>query len=153
MTDSGGFQVFQLGLRSRARNGEVRWDRFEKNIILRNQTFFGSSGPKPPPLGEKILRMPSFFASRAFRTIFLSNLKKNLVRVTEDGAHFNDDYGESYLDAETSIKIQEKLGGDIIVAFDEPTSPLHDYKYTKESLERTNAWALRSLKARTRKDQ
>ena len=39
------------------------------------------------------------------------------------------------------------------MAFDEPTSPLHDYKYTKESLERTNAWALRSLKARTRKDQ
>ncbi|MGC9611123.1 MAG: tRNA guanosine(34) transglycosylase Tgt [Minisyncoccia bacterium] len=79
--------------------------------------------------------------------------QKNLVKITNDGAHFNDDYGESYLDAETSIKIQEKLGADIIVAFDEPTSPIHDYKYTKESLERTHAWALRSLKAQTRKDQ
>ncbi len=80
-------------------------------------------------------------------------IDKNLVKITNDGAYFNDDYGESYLDAETSIKIQEKLGADIIVAFDEPTSPLHDHEYTKESLKRTNAWALRSLKARTRNDQ
>ncbi|MEK7506261.1 MAG: tRNA guanosine(34) transglycosylase Tgt [Patescibacteria group bacterium] len=84
--------------------------------------------------------------------IFLES-EKNLVRVTEDGAHFNDDYGESYLDAEKSVAIQEKLGADIIVAFDEPTSPRHDYAYTKKSLERTHKWALRSLKARTRKDQ
>lgn len=79
--------------------------------------------------------------------------RENLVEVTEDGAHFNDDYGESYLNAEISVKIQEKLGADIIVAFDEPTSPLHNYAYTKESLERTHKWALRSLAARTRKYQ
>lgn len=78
---------------------------------------------------------------------------ENLVRVTEDGAYFTDGGEELYLDAETSIRIQEKLGADIIVAFDEPTSPLHDHTYTKESLVRTHAWALKSLKARTRKDQ
>ncbi len=79
--------------------------------------------------------------------------RENLVKITSDGAHFNDDYGESYLDAEKSVAIQEKLGADIIVAFDEPTSPRHDYAYTKESLERTHKWALRSLAARTRENQ
>jgi tRNA-guanine family transglycosylase len=78
---------------------------------------------------------------------------ENLVRITADGAHFNDDYGESYLDAETSVAIQEKLGADIIVAFDEPTSPRHDHAYTKESLERTHKWVLRSLAARTGENQ
>ncbi len=78
---------------------------------------------------------------------------ENLVRVMNDGVYFLTEEGEKYLDAETSIHIQEKLGADIIVAFDEPTSPLHDHTYTKESLVRTHTWAVRSLKARTRKDQ
>ncbi len=85
--------------------------------------------------------------ARSFKT------GENLVRVTEDGAFFTDGGEEKYLDAETSIHIQEKLGADIVVAFDEPTSPLHDHTYTKESLVRTHSWALRSLKARTREDQ
>ena len=42
-----------------------------------------------------------------------------------------------------------KLGADIILAFDEPTSPLHDYKYNKEALARTHRWEKESLKAKT----
>jgi len=54
---------------------------------------------------------------------------------------------------ETSIKIQEDLGADIIFAFDECTSPLVDYNYTKKSMERTHKWAERCLKAKKNKKQ
>jgi len=47
-----------------------------------------------------------------------------------------------------SIGIQERLGSDIMMAFDECTSPLDSHTYTKESLERTNRWLLESLEAR-----
>lgn len=73
---------------------------------------------------------------------------KSLVTITEEGA-FIRDCGEVYLDAEKSIAIQERLGADIIYAFDECTSPYHDYEYTKASLVRTHRWAERSLKAKT----
>ncbi|MEK7570840.1 MAG: hypothetical protein AAB553_01070 [Patescibacteria group bacterium] len=49
--------------------------------------------------------------------------------------------------------IQEKLGADLIVAFDDHESPLWDYETTKLSLERTSRWAVASRKAQKRKDQ
>lgn len=77
---------------------------------------------------------------------------KNLVRVTDSGVYFtNQDGEEVYLDAEISIKIQEQLESDIVLAFDEPSSPLHDYEYTKKAMERTHAWAKRSLETKVSK--
>ena len=73
------------------------------------------------------------------------------VRVTEAGVYFRPEgegEEESYLDAETSVHIQEQLGADIIVAFDEPTSPLHGLGYTRAAMERTHRWAERSLEAK-----
>ena len=65
------------------------------------------------------------------------------IKIKDDGVFF-----KSYIDGETifigpreSIKIQEKLGADIIFAFDECTSPISDYNYTKQSLEKTHRWA------------
>ena len=81
------------------------------------------------------------------------NVEDNLVRITEDGAFFADNGEQCYLDAELSIKIQEQLGADIILAFDECTSPLHSRRYTSEALKRTHRWALRCLDAKKRKDQ
>ncbi len=75
--------------------------------------------------------------------------RENMIEITEDGVYFNDEGQRKYLDAEKSIAIQQKLGADMIIAFDECTSPLHDYEYTKKSLERTHRWAQRSLKAKT----
>jgi queuine tRNA-ribosyltransferase/7-cyano-7-deazaguanine tRNA-ribosyltransferase len=49
--------------------------------------------------------------------------------------------------------MQEAIGADLIVAFDDHESPLWDYEKTKESLERTNRWGLESLQAQQRKDQ
>lgn len=76
---------------------------------------------------------------------------ENKVRITEDGVYFEENGEEIYLDAELSMKIQEQLGADIVFAFDECTSPLHDYDYNKKAVERTHRWALRSLEARTSK--
>ncbi|MEK7565175.1 MAG: tRNA-guanine transglycosylase, partial [Patescibacteria group bacterium] len=45
---------------------------------------------------------------------------ENLVRITDDGAYFQVDSKEYFLDAKKSVWIQEKLGADIILAFDEP---------------------------------
>lgn len=53
---------------------------------------------------------------------------------------------------ERSIAIQENLGADIIMAFDECSDP-HDYAYSRAAMERTHRWAERSLQAKTRSDQ
>ncbi|MFH1246282.1 MAG: tRNA guanosine(34) transglycosylase Tgt [Candidatus Liptonbacteria bacterium] len=74
---------------------------------------------------------------------------ESVVRVTDSGVYFEEDGEELYLDAELSMRIQEQLGADIIFAFDEPSSPLHDYEYTKLAMARTHAWARRSLEAKT----
>jgi queuine tRNA-ribosyltransferase len=73
---------------------------------------------------------------------------KTLLRVTEDGALF-----KSYLDGklhhltpEESIRVQQKLGADLIVVLDECT-PFHvDKSYTSESMHMSHRWAVRCLK-------
>ena len=46
---------------------------------------------------------------------------------------------------ESAVSIQHDLGADIILAFDECTTPQAPYEYQKEALTRTHAWAKRSL--------
>jgi queuine tRNA-ribosyltransferase len=53
---------------------------------------------------------------------------------------------------EKAIAIQENLGADIIMAFDECPPP-NDYDYVKKSLTRTHPWLLRCIAAKTRDDQ
>ena len=55
------------------------------------------------------------------------------------------------MDAEISVRIQEQIGADIVVAFDEPVAPNASYEYTEKAMRRTHAWAERSLEARTSK--
>src|SRR2546421_605325 len=78
-----------------------------------------------------------------------------LVRVDADGATFTShiDGSRQRLTPESSIAIQEALGADIVLAFDEPTSPLHAADYTHAAMERTHRWAERCLAARQRSDQ
>ena len=84
-----------------------------------------------------------------------SKPERNLVTIRPEGVYFkiSSDRPEEFLGPESSIRIQEALGADIIFSFDECTSPLHDYKYTKEAMERTHSWAKTCLEAKTRKDQ
>jgi len=73
--------------------------------------------------------------------------EKSAIRITEKGVYFTLDGQKRFLGPELSIEIQEKLGADIIFAFDECTSPLHSFAYNKQAVERTHRWAVRCLKA------
>ncbi len=70
-----------------------------------------------------------------------------LARIGNDGVSFKShlDGSVHYITPEKSIEIQHNLGADIIFAFDECTSPQESDKYQKEALDRTHAWAKRSL--------
>jgi queuine tRNA-ribosyltransferase len=70
-----------------------------------------------------------------------------LAKIGNDGVSFKSHLDGSihYITPEKSIQIQHNLGADIIFAFDECTSPAEDLKYQTEALERTHAWAKRSL--------
>ena len=76
------------------------------------------------------------------------NVKK-LAKVTDEGVRFNSIYDNRpmLMTPEKSMKIQEALGADIMIAFDECTSPYSDHKYTMQSLKRTHLWAERCIKA------
>jgi queuine tRNA-ribosyltransferase len=69
--------------------------------------------------------------------------------VDEEGVRFRSHIDGSlrYLTPELSIAVQRDLGADVILAFDECTSPLHHRAYTEASMERTHRWARRSLEA------
>jgi queuine tRNA-ribosyltransferase len=76
-------------------------------------------------------------------------------RITEDGAYFRHEITgeEVYLDPARAIAIQEALGADIIMAFDECIPYPCDKKYAAQSTRKTIRWAELCLKAQTRKDQ
>ena len=74
--------------------------------------------------------------------------------IDEDGVTFKSHIDGSFqrLTPEKSIAIQENLGADIIMAFDQCPPP-YDRELNERALERTHAWAERCLKAKTRSDQ
>lgn len=75
-------------------------------------------------------------------------------RVDEDGVTFKShiDGSTHRLTPEKAILIQENLGADIIMAFDECAEP-YNRAYQEQALERTHQWAKRSVEAQTRSDQ
>jgi len=75
-------------------------------------------------------------------------------QVDADGVTFRShlDGSEHRFTPEVSIGIQENLGADVIVCFDE-CAPADDYDYNVEAMDRTHAWAERCKEAKTRDDQ
>ena len=74
--------------------------------------------------------------------------------ISEEGVKFKShiDGRELMLTPEKSIEIQNKLGSDIIMSFDEcPPYPV-THEYMKNSVERTLRWAKRSLEANKKRD-
>jgi len=65
------------------------------------------------------------------------------LKITSEGVLFRSPINgdKLFLGPRESIRIQEKLGADIIFAFDECTAPLSSFKYVKKSLKRTHKWA------------
>ncbi len=53
---------------------------------------------------------------------------------------------------ESAIHIQEKLGADIIMAFDECPAP-SERDYNQSAMDRTHKWLIRCIRAKTRSDQ
>jgi len=141
MTDSGGYQVFSLG--AALRKVTLRDARGRKLNKFSKSVFLNPS--------ENIPLLPS--VTKTTEEKQKKKLKSALVN--EDGvwfySHLNGN--KEWFDAEKSIAIQEKLGADLTVAFDDHESPLWDYEMTKLSLERTSRWAMRSIAAKKRKDQ
>ncbi len=107
MTDSGGFQVFSLG---------VAMETGQAKLLREDVQEEG---------------------------------KPRLNKITEEGVTFQShiDGSTHKLTSESSIEIQEKLGADLIVAFDDLESPTYSEARTRESLELTKKWLLRSHKA------
>ena len=69
--------------------------------------------------------------------------KTNIAKINDGGIRFRSVYDNSHqlLTPEKSIRVQEKLGADMILVLDECTSPLSDKDYVSKSLERTHRWA------------
>lgn len=74
--------------------------------------------------------------------------------IDQNGATFRNhiDGSTHQLGPEKSISIQENLGADIIMAFDECAEP-YDKAYSQEAMSRTHSWAERCLQVKTRSDQ
>ena len=93
---------------------------------------------------------PMLTDSGGFQVFSLAQTRK----IDDDGVTF-----KSHIDGsmhrftpEKSIAIQENLGADIIMAFDECSDP-NDKAYSLLAMERTHRWAERSVKAQKRRDQ
>ncbi len=89
--------------------------------------------------------------SGGYQVFSLSEMRK----ITEEGVHFrHHKSGEKlFLAPEDSIHIQEHLGADIAMSFDECPPFDAGYDYMKDSVERTLRWAKRGLDAHKKTDQ
>ncbi len=124
ITDSGGFQVFSLGA------------AFGKGV-----TKFAK--------GEVTEEAKQQYHGLNVYSKEIASEHGKLCIIDEEGVTFT-----SHLDgsmhrftAERSIDIQHNIGADIIIAFDECTSPTAPYEYQKEAMDRTHRWAKRSVMA------
>lgn len=88
---------------------------------------------------------PILTDSGGFQVMSLSSLRK----ITEEGVTFNShiDGSKHMLSPERSMEIQNLLGSDITMAFDECTPYPVDHATAKKSMELTHRWAERSINA------
>jgi len=82
-----------------------------------------------------------------------SKENESLVKITNNGVYFNSIYdgSEHFINSKKSMEIQSNLGGDAIMAFDECSAANKSIAYQKKALDRTHAWALKSLKYHNKK--
>ncbi|MDD5093852.1 MAG: tRNA guanosine(34) transglycosylase Tgt [Dehalococcoidia bacterium] len=94
---------------------------------------------------------PLLTDSGGFQVFSLGHLRK----INDEGALFQShiDGSEHFLTPEFSIEIQEALGADIIMAFDECAPYTDDFEAVKKAMDRTHLWAEKCLRRHQRKDQ
>jgi queuine tRNA-ribosyltransferase len=123
MTDSGGFQVFSLGVAYGKELSKVV-SITDPSLLITERSSVLDGVPRLATIGNDGVS-------------FRSHIDGSL----------------HYIDPEKSIEIQHNLGADIIFAFDECTSPTEDERYQEEALSRTHNWAKRSLEEHTKLEE
>ena len=124
ITDSGGFQVFSLGaafgkgVTKFAKDAEGATEAVEKQGINVYSKELATEHGKLCVIDEE-------------GVTFTSHIDGSMHRFT----------------AERSVEIQHHIGADIIIAFDECTSPTANKEYQREAMDRTHRWAKRSILA------
>jgi len=91
---------------------------------------------------------PILTDSGGFQVFSLSEMRKITEEGVEFRSHINGD--RMSLTPESATHVQNALGADIIMAFDECPPYPAEYEYVKQSTERTSRWAERCLKAHGR---
>ena len=93
---------------------------------------------------------PILTDSGGFQVFSLNDLRK----ITEEGVEFCShlDGSRHFMSPEKSIDMQNTIGADIIMCFDECAPADADYEYTKKSMEMTTRWAKRCKDAHRRPD-
>lgn len=86
-----------------------------------------------------------------FQVFSLSDLRT----ITEEGVEFKShlDGSKHFFSPEKVMEIEEALGADIIMSFDECCAYPSSYEYTKSSMERTTRWAVRCKDAHKTENQ
>lgn len=89
--------------------------------------------------------------SGGFQVFSLSDIRE----IKEEGVHFRNHLsGEKlFLSPEKSMEVQNALGADIMMAFDECPPYPAEHDYMKQSVERTSRWAERCLEAHSQQNQ
>lgn len=84
---------------------------------------------------------PILTDSGGFQIFSLAKLRK----ITEEGVYFSDpkNGAKHFISPEISMQIQNDLGADIIMAFDECAPYPCDYEHAKSAMERTHRWLKR----------
>lgn len=120
-TDSGGFQVFSLGAAIRDGVGKIA-------DIFPDEDAAAHRGEGRRPGSAPLCKIDD--AGVTFR----SHLDGSILRLTPA----------------SSMQLQHRLGADMLMAFDECTSPLDSHAYTQEALGRTHRWARECLEQQAR---
>ena len=94
---------------------------------------------------------PILTDSGGFQVFSLGDLRT----ICEDGVEFKShlDGSKHFFSPEKVMEIEEALGADIIMAFDECVEYPSTYEYTKQSMERTTRWAQRCKDAHITENQ
>jgi queuine tRNA-ribosyltransferase len=122
MTDSGGFQVFSLGVAYGKEISKVV-SITDPSLLITERSSVEDGVPRLATIGNDGVS-------------FRSHIDGSL----------------HYITPEKSIEIQHNLGSDIIFAFDECTSPTENDRYQEEAMSRTHAWAKRSLEEHKKRE-